>query len=123
MGRRTFESLPAPLAERCNIVISRNPQRLREVECAADLKGALQLARRHGLPTFIIGGEALYREALPLADTLHISWVEGSYRGDCHFPLEGLIEWEVVTSTSYPGFRHMVYRRASAKPQPPATRF
>lgn len=120
MGRRTFESLPAPLADRCNIVISRSQNHFQGATTVQDLDTALQLARSLGRPIFVIGGETLYREALPLAATLHISWVEGSYRGDRHFPLEELVNWNVVESTTYAGFRHMIYRRAAASAKPPA---
>ena len=111
MGRATFNSLPAPLPNRHNIVISRT---------AGDVKGAtvcrgflegLSQGWRLGRPMFIIGGVELYRKALPIADILHVSWVAGNYAGDRHFPPFDLAAWEPVEDTAYPGFRHITYRR------------
>lgn len=113
MGRRTFESLPAPLAGRLNIVVTRGDHRYPGAETAPELTAALELARRSGRPTFVIGGVELYRAALPLADTLNVSWVDGEFPGDRHFPPLDLTEWEQIASVDYPGFRHVTYRRAA----------
>ena len=46
MGRKTFESMKAPLAGRTNIVITRDPSYAREgVKVAADLDAALAIAQ------------------------------------------------------------------------------
>jgi dihydrofolate reductase len=116
MGRLTFESLPAPLANRRNIVVTRSGRRYPGAETAPSLKAALELARRIGQPTFVIGGGALYREALPLADTLHVSWIEGEFAGDRHFPAFDLAAWDQIDSVDYPGFRYITYRRAAQHP-------
>ena len=111
MGRRTYESLPAPLADRCNIVVSRNLRHFQGARTAQNLDAALQLARDLGRPIFVIGGTELYRKALLLADTLHISWVEGEYAGDCTFPPLKLDQWRIVSSQDYPGFCYTFYQR------------
>src|SRR5512147_2937609 len=54
MGRRTFESLPAPLAGRLNIVVTSSNRHSPGVETAPDMATALELARRSGRPTFVI---------------------------------------------------------------------
>ncbi len=113
MGRRTFESLPAALADRLNIVVSRSGRRCPGAESVPDLASALALARRSGRPVFVIGGVELYRTALPLADRLHISWVDGEYAGDRHFPPLDLAEWIPLETVEYPGFRHVTYRRTA----------
>ena len=35
---------------------------------------------------FVIGGAELYRQALPLADRLHLTRIEKDYEGDVVFP-------------------------------------
>ena len=112
MGRRTFESLPAPLAGRLNIVVTRGGRLYPGSETVPELTTALELARRSGRPIFVIGGVELYRAALPLADTLHVSWVEGEFAGDRHFPAFDLADWDQIDSADYPGFRYVTYRRA-----------
>jgi len=89
MGRKTWESLPArfrPLPGRRNIVVTRNPQwRADGAEPAPSLDAAL--ARVEDAPkAFVIGGGALYREALPRADELWLTEIERDFDGDIHFP-------------------------------------
>ena len=37
-------------------------------------------------PVFVIGGEALYRAALPRADVLYLTEIERDFDGDARFP-------------------------------------
>ena len=126
MGRLTFASLPGALAERHNLVVSRTSQRLPGATVCPGFRDALAVGWRLGRPIFVIGGVELYRQALPIADTLHVSWVDGDYPGDRHFPPFDQAAWQPVATTAYPGFQHVVYRRAGAVrpgelPQSPAT--
>jgi dihydrofolate reductase len=111
MGRRTFASLPAPLANRVNIVVSRSARHIPGVETVPDLPTALALARDRGRPTFVIGGVELYRAALPVAERLYISWVAGEFPGDRYFPPLHLDSWQIVSRRDYPGFCHITYQR------------
>ena len=111
MGRSTFESLSGPLPHRHNIVLSRKPRHYAGVTVCRGFLEAIALGWQLGRPIFVIGGVELYRRALPLADTLHISWVEGDFTGDRCFPPFDLAAWEVVESIDHPGFEYVVYRR------------
>jgi len=85
MGRNTWNSLPEkhrPLADRENIVVASKP--IHGVLCAQSLAQALELARSKEV--FVIGGERLYAEALPLADRMYISHMQREYVGDTYFP-------------------------------------
>ncbi|NJC88945.1 MAG: dihydrofolate reductase [Desulfuromonas sp.] len=117
MGRRTFESLPAALTNRHNIVISRGTGQLPGAAVCRSFLEGVALGWRLGRPIFVIGGTDIYRKALPIADTLHISWVTGKFSGDRRFPPFDLTAWVPVSTTDYPGFRHVIYRRA-AQPLP-----
>ena len=116
MGRLTFESLPAPLANRHNIVVSRSLFQLEGATVCRRFLDGVALGWRLGRPIFVIGGVELYRKALPIADTLHISWVEGNHQGDRRFPAFDLTAWEVVEAVDYPGFQHVIYRRLEPLP-------
>ena len=75
MGRKTFESVGQPLPNRRTIVITRN----NEYQCAGvfiahSLDEALDHAAREDA-IFILGGEAVYRIALPRADRLYLTIV------------------------------------------------
>ena len=85
MGRKTFESLPGLLLGRRHIVVTRNPQWTAEgAEVASSLAAALKLANAPHIVIF--GGEALFAEALPLADRIELTEVHLSLPGDARFP-------------------------------------
>lgn len=76
MGRRTWESLPAALPGRRNIVISRNPDyKPQGAELASSLQQALTMAAQGPGEIFIIGGATIYKDAARMADVLHITVV------------------------------------------------
>lgn len=111
MGRKTYESINHPLADRHNIVLSRTLTDLPGVTVCRSFIGGLEAASQFGRPVFIIGGTGLYREALPVASLLHISWVEKSFAGSVHFPEFDLADWTVAEQKGYPGFRYVRYLR------------
>jgi len=118
MGRATYLSLPGTLPHRHNLVVSRSSCRLPGVTVCATFTEALATANRLGRPIFVIGGVEIYRQALAVADTLHVSWVEGDYPGDRFFPTGDLSAWTPVSSTTHPGFQHVIYRRRPATSSP-----
>ena len=86
MGRRTWESLPHALPDRQNIVVTRTPGYFADgAETAGSLADALPRVDRPA-PTFCIGGGALYRHALLLADALYITEIDRAFTGDATFP-------------------------------------
>lgn len=93
MGRRTWESIGRPLPDRQNIVVSRR-HRFTATGCAVahSLQEAIDLAAMTG-PVFVIGGEALYRDALPLADLLHLTEIRRDFAGDAKFPPYDHAQW------------------------------
>jgi dihydrofolate reductase len=85
MGRKTWESLGKPLEGRANWVLSRDPAfRPAGCEVFRTLEQALAAARDGEL--VVIGGAEIYRQALPLADTLHLTRVHARVDGDTRFP-------------------------------------
>ena len=127
MGRKTFESIGKPLPERVNIVVTRQPGYQAEgVLVMNSLAAALQHAQaiaaadRAG-EVMIGGGEAIYREAMPLADRLYISHVALSPEGDSFFPAIDPNVWQVEDEPDVPlsgrddaAFRATVYARRHA---------
>ncbi len=93
MGRVTWESLPdraRPLAGRINIVLARshNVPLPNGVAACASLKEALALAQEEAERIFVIGGEAVYWEALkrPECRWVYATEVEGNFACDRFFP-------------------------------------
>jgi len=103
MGRRTYESIGRPLPGRANIVVSRNPAfTAAGVHSAASLDAALalaaEIARRDGSDeVVVIGGAAIYREALPLANRLYLTEVHASVAGDVLLPRIDRDAWREVS--------------------------
>jgi dihydrofolate reductase len=99
MGRRTYESLPGPLAGRRNIVLSTNPGFRPHPDCekATSLDEALSLCQGTE-KVFIIGGAQLYREALPLAHTLILTVIGRVFAGDIFFPDFSDQPWQLINS-------------------------
>lgn len=101
MGRRTWESLRGPLADRQNIVVTRNPDyRAPDAEMAPSLSEAIARATRPR-PVFCIGGEKLFEQVLPIADTLHLTEIDRDFFGDVHFPPFARSEWREVAREAH----------------------
>ena len=93
MGRKTWESLGAPLPGRQNIVVTRNPEYVAAgAEVATTLERALALVRMPA-PAFCIGGGELYRIALPRASILYLTEIDRDFSGDATFPAFDRTAW------------------------------
>jgi dihydrofolate reductase len=95
-GRRTFESQGRPLPGRTNIIITRNPN-YRAGGCIVvhSLEEALNQVKDDDEP-FIIGGEKIYRMALPRADRIYLTRVHAEVEGDTFFPELDPSRWTEV---------------------------
>lgn len=108
MGRKTFESMKAPLAGRTNIVVTRDPDYRRAgVLVAGDLPSALELAqtqaRRDGCDeVFVAGGAEIYALALEVATRLYVTEIEVELAGDTFFPELDWSGWRQVSRDRFP---------------------
>lgn len=103
MGRKTFESLPkGALPNRRNVVLSRRADVSFEgCEVFGSLKAALQSCGEDE-QVFIIGGESVYAEALPLADRLYLTHVKATpAQADAFFPKFDASAWKVVKEEAH----------------------
>ena len=103
MGRKTFESFPkGALPNRRNIVLSRNKA---AVFPGAETFSSLQEALSHCKEEeeiFIIGGESVYKEALPLAQKLYLTEIEDTpQQADAFFPPFDIRLWELIQSSRH----------------------
>ena len=88
MGRKTHESIirrmGKPLPNRTSIVLSRDTSyHANGVVVCHSLKAAFDMCTEN---VFIIGGERVFREAVLLADELHLTIVHAQPEGDVRFP-------------------------------------
>ncbi|WP_134678732.1 dihydrofolate reductase [Paracoccus ravus] len=118
MGRRTWDSLPfKPLKNRLNIVVSRDHALAENV--AGSGPEAIALAQEAGYSRIYgIGGEAIYREMLPLADRLMLTEVALEIEAaDAFFPRFDESGWIELARRRLPGegpeftLRELVRRR------------
>jgi dihydrofolate reductase len=104
MGRKTHESLPKTLPGRLNVVISRNPDY--QVREGSVLAGSLEEAWvlpavKAASEVFIIGGEDLYKQALPLASQLYLTRVHTTIEdGDKFFHFDPA-SWRLISSEKH----------------------
>ncbi|RMH22365.1 MAG: dihydrofolate reductase [Gammaproteobacteria bacterium] len=100
MGRRTCESLPRPLKERRNIVVSRQAEFSPEgFEVVPNMEQAIRLAESsQPEEIMIIGGETLYRAMLPQCHRIYLTEVMDDPEGDTWFPQMNPSEWDVVST-------------------------
>lgn len=98
MGRRTFESIGKPLPGRHNIILSRNPDwRFEGVTNVTNLAEAVAAAgldpRARAEEIMVIGGTAVFAEALPSATRVYLTEVHVAAAGDVFLPAFSLDRW------------------------------
>ena len=116
MGRKTFESLPKVLPGRVHYVLTGNPnyQAAEGVLLFHEVKKLL--AALPAGENFVIGGEHMYRELLPYADTMYITEIEEDFEGDAYFPDFDPSAWKLEESVEGEGkipHRFCIYRKVT----------
>lgn len=94
MGRKTFESFPAPLPGRRHIVLTRDTAwQAKGAEVAHSPEQAMALAGDGAAA--VIGGAEIYALFLKLARRIELTEVHADYEGDTAMPAPGS-EWREV---------------------------
>ena len=103
MGRKTFQSIGRPLPGRRNLVVSRTtPDDKQGAEWFGSVEQALA-AVSNIAEIMIIGGGEIYRQCLPLADTLYLTEIELAVDGDAYFPdYQASGSWQLVAEQQHP---------------------
>jgi len=101
MGRKTYESMPAALPNRKNIVVTRNPTyTLHDALVCHTLTAALNLAKEDMQP-FIIGGGEMYREGLAYANKIELTRIHHDFEGDAFFPEIDEKKWRIESTEHF----------------------
>lgn len=87
MGRKTYQDEHKVTNDAGNIVITSNPNFKVEAgyEIAKNLTEALEKCKNQQ-EIFVIGGEKIFEEALPMAHKLVLTMVNADFEGDTFFP-------------------------------------
>lgn len=101
MGRKTFDSIGAPLPKRHNIVITRQQDwRAPHTTVVHSLADAIAAAQKHSdNRIFVIGGGEIYREAMDVADEIQLTLVDAVVYGDTYFPSIDPSQWRLEHRT------------------------
>lgn len=118
MGRKTWDSLEPkyrPLPKRKNIVVSRSTHALEGAEVWNSLSECLAAARSGALTIpsgqlWVIGGEQVYRAALPTIDIIELTRVAGRHQGDAYFP-EFEHDFQLTARESHDGYDYERWER------------
>jgi dihydrofolate reductase len=103
MGRKTHESIGRALPGRTNIVLTRSRDFSAEgCVVVQSLKQAIEEAKKaEGADEiFIIGGESIYMEAMPLLDRIYLTKVDAKVDGDKFFRFDEK-DWKQVSSEKH----------------------
>ena len=96
MGRKTWDSLPKkPLPGRSNIVVTRDAAfRAPGASVAHSFDSALAEAEKENpIEIMVIGGEAIFAAALPLAHRIHLTEIMSASEGDAFMPPIEKSQW------------------------------
>lgn len=85
MGRKTFDSIGKPLKDRTNIILTRDNNYKKE-GCLIfhDIESIIEKFDKENL--MVIGGEEIYRQFLPYADRIYLTFIDKNFDGDTFFP-------------------------------------
>jgi len=101
MGRKTFESLPNPLPDRNNIVITRDTNYSKpNIQVCSSIENAINLTKTDTQP-FIIGGGEIYSQTINIVDKIELTRVHGEFDGDAYFPEIPLDIFELINEENY----------------------
>lgn len=98
MGLKTFESIGGkPLPGRKNIILNNDENYKVSEGCMVtrSIEELLEMTKNEK-EVMVCGGASVYRQFLPLADRLYITFVHGNFEGDTFFPEFDSEEWEEI---------------------------
>lgn len=115
LGRKTLQTFPQglPLKDRTNIILSANTgyavKGAKVVHSLQELFGELVRYRREEI--YVVGGESVYRQLLPYADTAQVTKIDHTYAADAYFPdLDRDPEWEIAADSDELTYFDVPYR-------------
>lgn len=98
MGRKTFESIGRLLPDRTTIIITRQSDYFFQgAKIANSVESALFAVTDDDQP-FIVGGGEIYKIAMPLVQTIHLTRVHTQIDGDTMLPEIDWAKWNLVNT-------------------------
>ena len=115
MGRKTLESFPngLPLKNRTNIVLTSRPDySVKDAVIVHSLEELTAEIEKYDTDDiYVIGGESIYRQLLPMCSTAHITKIDHAYEADAWFPnLDEDPAWRVTADSDEQTYFDLEYR-------------
>lgn len=94
MGRKTFDSIGKPLPERTNIIITRNSDfKVPDCIVVGSMEEALEASPDND-EIFVMGGAEIYKQFLPIVQTIYLTRIHHRFDGDISFPALNPADWK-----------------------------
>ncbi|MFA6190001.1 MAG: dihydrofolate reductase [Candidatus Staskawiczbacteria bacterium] len=97
MGLNTFNSIGGkPLPNRKHIILCNDLSYVAPKDCvvAHSIEETLEMIEKEEGEVFICGGASVYKQFLPMANKLYLTYVKASPEGDTFFPEINMSEWK-----------------------------
>lgn len=99
MGRKTFDSIGRPLPKRLNVVISKTIREIPGCVVYTTPEAALKDLDCQDIPSmFVIGGDSIYKQFLPLASRVYLTRIHHTFEADAFFLALDPKEWKLVST-------------------------
>ena len=111
MGLNTFKSIgEKALPDRKNIILNNDPSYIPPEGCFAahSIEELLEMTKDEP-EVMICGGASVYKQFLPLAQKLYLTYVKAIPEGDTYFPEVNLVEWKEVKREDHKADEKNVY--------------
>ncbi len=102
MGRKSYDTPDRIDSPEGNLVVSHQPDFPVEpgFEVVPSLEAALDRYRDEE-EVFVLGGEEIFKLALPRGDVLHLTLVHETFEGDAHFPPFSETDWKLTSRRDF----------------------
>jgi len=103
LGLNTFKSIgEKPLPDRKNIILNNDINYVPPEGCfvAHSIEELIKMTENEP-EVMICGGASVYKQFLPLAKRLYLTYIHKSFDGDTYFPEVDMEEWKEVKRTDF----------------------
>lgn len=114
MGRKTLESFPngLPLKNRRNVVITSDENyKVKDAVVVHSIEEAMEAVKEYkSEDVYVIGGESIYKQMLPLCDVAHVTKIDYAYQADAYFPnLDENADWIQTGESEEQTYYDLIY--------------
>ena len=111
LGLNTFKSIgEKPLPDRKHIILNNDPNYKVPGNCflAKSIDEVLEMAK-NDKEVFVCGGASVYKQFLPLANRLYLTYIHHNFEGDTYFPEFNLNEWKETSRQDHQPDKNNIY--------------